>query len=99
MLDQKLPFHEVLSRKLITAPVGIRSDRAEEKIANLMLILEVLYGSKMPAAAAHKIAEDNATVPDTLSKAHVDVVVVEFYQEVLDDLKNREDEKKPAATS
>src|SRR3989338_2155012 len=61
----KRPFHEVLSFKLINAPVGITitSSLASSKAAEVMTILDVLYQSKMSAEGDSKIAEDHAALP------------------------------------
>ena len=93
MSDQKKPLHEVLSTKLITAPVGITSSLASAKAAEVMTILDTLLKGKMKAADAHKIAEDHAGLPDLLIDA-LQLQLAEFAREVLDDLKAREDEKK-----
>ena len=93
MSDQKRPFHEVLSQKLIIVPVGITSDLASAKAAEVMTILDTLYKGKMPAAAAHEIAEFHAGLPTLLADSG-QKYLAEFAEEVLDDLKGREDKKK-----
>ena len=96
--DQKLPLHEVLSRKLITAPVGITSNLASAKAAEVMTILDALLQGKMKAADARKIAEDHAGLPSLLiSAGQADLAA--FAEEVILDLHGREDEKKSEASS
>ena len=74
MSDQKRPFHEVLSFKLITAPVGITSDLASAKAAEVMTILDTLqegqdegrarapdcHGSRRPARASEVSGPDTS---------------------------------------
>ena len=97
MSDQKRPLHEVLSSKLVTAPVGINSDLASAKAAEVMTLLDALQKGKMTAADAHKIAEDHAGLPELLSSAG-QTHLAEFAKEVLADLRGREDEKKQEKT-
>ena len=92
-MSQKRPLHEVLSSKLVTAPVGIKSDLASAKAAEVMTILDALQRGKMKAADAHKIAEDHAGLPELLKSAG-QLHLAEFAEEVLNDLRGREDEKK-----
>ena len=97
MSDQKRSLHEVLSSKLVTAPVGITSDLASAKAAEVMTILDTLLKGKMKAADAHKIAEDHAGLPELLKSAG-QPHLAEFAEEVLNDLRGREDEKKQEKT-
>jgi len=90
MNDDKKPFHEVLSTALITAPIGITSDLASAKAAEVMTLLDVLYKGKMPAAAAHKIAETHAGLPDLLISVGQQSLA-KAATEVLEDLRNRQD--------
>ena len=86
--------HEVLSNRLTNAS-GIK--RGDPKILaddadEIAIILDVLFESKMPASAAHKIAEDHAVLPELLSKygwRHLS----DFAAEVLEDLRKRKDEE------
>ncbi len=93
MSDQKRPLHEVLSSKLVVAPVGINSCLASVQAAEVMIILDTLQKGKMKAADAHKIAEDHAGLPELLKSAGQQDLA-EFAEKVLDDLRGREDEKK-----
>ena len=97
MSDQKRPFHEVLSFKLITAPVGITSDLASAKAAEVMTILDTLQKGKMKAEHAHQIATDHAGLPELLKSAG-QTHLAAFAEEVLNDLRGREDEKKQEKT-
>lgn len=93
MSDQKRPLHEVLSARLVTAPIGITSNLASAKAAEVMTILDALLHGKMKASDAHKIAEDHAGLPEIL-KSSGQVHLAMFAEEVLADLSGREDEKK-----
>jgi len=62
------PFHEVIGLALLTAPVGITGDLRSAKAAEVAQALGFLMASKMPAAAAHEIAEQNAHLPELLRK-------------------------------
>ena len=93
MSSEKQPLHQVLSQKLILAPVGITSDIASAKAAEVMTILDTLYKGKMKAADAHMIAELHAGLPSLLIAAgQADLALLA--EEVILDLKGREDEKK-----
>ncbi|OHA91395.1 MAG: hypothetical protein A2758_02970 [Candidatus Zambryskibacteria bacterium RIFCSPHIGHO2_01_FULL_49_18] len=94
MSQEKRPLHEVLSHKLIFAPIGIAE---EMKRGELMTILDTLRQGKMKAADAHKIAEDHAGLPELLKSAGK-IHLAQFAQEVLDDLAGRQDEKKQEKT-
>ena len=93
MSDQKRSLHEVLSSKLVTAPVGITSDLASAKAAEVMTILDTLLKGKMKAADAHKIAEDHAELPATLDSVG-QRTLAEVAKQVLEDLAGRQDERK-----
>ena len=93
MANQKKPFHEVLSTQIHEVSLGMSSDHASLKAGQMEAVLIVLLKGKMPASAAHQIAEDHTGLPVFLVKAgHVGLSV--FAEEVLADLKGREDEKK-----
>ena len=91
MADMKKPFHEVLSTELDIAVLEVLRNLGTEK--EVKFILEVLFAGKMPASAAHQIAEYYAGLPSLLSKAGWNNLS-KFAEEVLADLRNREDEKK-----
>ncbi len=90
---KKIPFHETIAKMLLTAPIGITHDLHTAKAAEVMTLLGILEASKMPAAAAHQIAEDFKYLPKILSDVG-QIRLTEFATLVLDDLKGREDEKK-----
>ena len=92
-MPDKRPLHEVLSFKLMIAPVGIMSDFASAKAADVMTLLDVLHHGKMPTNAAHQIAKDHAGLPELLRSAG-QTRLASFAEEVLNDLRGREDEKK-----
>ena len=93
MPDEKRPFHEVASRSLVTAPIGITSDLASVKAAEVATWLDVLYQSKMPAKEARKIAMMHAGLPTILRNAGQESLAVAA-EETLTDLRTRQDEKK-----
>ena len=90
MSGEKQPLHHVLSQKLILAPVGITSNLASAKAAEVMTILDTLLKGKMKAADAHMIAELHAGLPTLLSVSGQKELAA-FAEEVLADLKGRED--------
>ena len=91
MADLKKPFHEGLSTELDIAVLEVLRNLGTEK--EVKFILEVLFAGKMPASAAHQIAEYYAGLPSLLSKAGWNNLS-KFAEEVLADLRNRDDEKK-----
>ncbi len=91
MTDYKRPFHEVLSHKLVFAPIGLTTDASSERVSEIMTILDVLERSHMKASDAHKIAEDHAGLPDLLRSVGQNALA-DCAEEVLADLKAREDE-------
>jgi len=91
MSDQKKPFHEVLSTKLDIAAYKLSRHFKTEK--EVEFILYVLLSGKMPASAAHQIAEYFTNLPGFLAAAGWNDLS-QFAAEVLADLKGREDEKK-----
>lgn len=93
MSGEKQPLHQVLSQKLVFAPVSITGGLASAKVAEVMTILDTLYKGKMKAVDAHKIAELHADLP-TLLADFGQRNLARFAEEVLNDLKGREDEKK-----
>lgn len=93
-MSEKKPFHEVVSRHLMTAPIGINSDLASAKAAEVAAYLAVLQESKMPPEAARQIAEDHAHLPKMLRSVGQNHLA-DFAVETLEDLKSREDEKNP----
>jgi len=62
-MNHKRAFHEVLGRKLTDVSGGM-SNFSSARAVELMVVLDVLYQSQMPANAAHKIAEANAGLPE-----------------------------------
>ena len=94
MIDQKKPFHEVLSTRLDIATVGVSG--GSWSVREVKLILDVLLASRMPAWAAHQIARYFANLPSLLARAGVPDLA-KFAEEVLNDLKKRDDEKEEEA--
>ncbi|GEM_PF-3952999 len=92
-MDEKKLFHEVLAKKLGNASVGIGSNPVSPDVVTAITILEALKEGKMPADAAHKIAIDFTNLP-ALFRGLGHVRLAEFTEDVLNDLKGREDEKK-----
>ena len=93
MATEKKPFHEVLSWKLATAPIGITSALSDCKATEMLTILSILQESKMPAAMAHQIAATHAHLPTDLSSVGVHPDIIKLVEEALDDLRSRKDEK------
>jgi|SRR3989344_1312819 len=93
MPEPKKPFHEVVGFKLLTAPIGITGGLEREKTAEVMTLLGILEESKMPATAAHKIAEDNHRLPELLRDIG-QTTLAELADVVLKDLRGRQDEPK-----
>ena len=91
MADMKKPFHKVLSTRLDIAALKVSRHLGAEK--EVRIILEVLLASKMPATAACQIAGYFVNLPDLLAKAG-EPDLAKFAEEVLNDLKSREDEEK-----
>ena len=91
MSDQKHPFHEVIASKLITASARMGGDVRDVNTVEVLVLLHVLQESKMPAIAAHEIAEDNVGLPKLLAKNDGGKRLAEFATEVLNDLHDRED--------
>lgn len=90
--NQKRPLHEVLSTRLDIATVGV-SRRDPEALRQVGFILDVFLSGKMPAAAAHQIAEYFANLPDLLARAGQEKLT-RLAKLVLADLRGREDQKK-----
>ncbi len=87
--DDKKPFHEVLSSKLEAAAKGTVRGIRDDDLVRMSTILEILYQGKMPADAAHKIAEDHKHILVLLSDPeHEDVA--RLAAETLADLRNRQ---------
>lgn len=93
-MSERPPLHEVLSNKLIFAPVGIANN--DVKVGEMMTILDTLRQGNMKAADAHKIAEEHGDLPELLRSAG-QKNLADFAEEVLENLKGREDEKKQEA--
>ena len=91
MSDMKKPFHEVLSTELDVAVLEVLRNLGTEK--EVKFILEVLFAGKMPASAAHQIAEYYAGLPGLLAKAGWNDLSRRA-ERTLADLRGREDEKK-----
>ena len=91
MANQKRPFHEILSTRLDIAALKVSRHLGAEK--EVEIILDVLLASKMPAWAAHQIARYFTNLPGLLFKNGWDNLS-KFAEEVLNDLKSREDEEK-----
>ena len=91
MAKEKKPFHEAVSYRLMTAPVGISTDLRDAKAAEVMAYLTILSDSKMPATAAHQLAKDHEALPGLLNQAG-QAMLAEFAAEVLVDLRGREDD-------
>jgi hypothetical protein len=84
----KRPFHEVLSDKLKVVATGTVRGIDHHNIVEMVTILDVLLQSEMPAAAAHKIAEDHNHILVLLSDdEHEDVA--RLAAETLKDLRER----------
>lgn len=84
-IEDKRPLYEVLSDKLGIAASG---KIASDNVIEMITILDTLLQGKMPAVAAHKIAEDYAGLPALLSDPeHKNLA--DLVTEVIADLKSR----------
>lgn len=92
MSDQKRSLHEVLLLKLRMAMIGITRSRPGNP-ALIADLLDSLFLGKMKATDAHKVAEDLAYLPDRLKSVGL-TQIAEFAEEVLSDLRGREEEEK-----
>jgi len=94
--ERKKPFHEVVSFQLLTIPIGITGILKAEKQAELALLLSILVRSKMPAAAAHEIAETHHQLPKKLREVGL-TFLAGAAETVFKDLEGRQDEPKKEA--
>lgn len=91
MSDQKLPLHQVLFNKINLATVGVTKNYKANPFV-IRELLDTLSRGKLKAVDAHKIADDLAGLPK-LFKSADQSNLAEFAEEVLNDLRGREDEE------
>lgn len=89
----KKKFHEVVSQLLAVAPVGINSDFASAKAAEVATLLTVLQESDMKPDHAHEIAKLHGRLPELLRSAGQNTLA-DMAAETLEDLNGRQDEPK-----
>ncbi len=98
MADQKKPFHQAVSDRLLLAPVGINSEFRATKSAEVAAYLTILQESEMPATAAHEIAQTHAELPELLRSVGQHGLA-EMADNTLADLRSRQDKPKPEAAA
>lgn len=88
---EKRLFHQVISRMLHTAPIGINNDLNSAKATEVLTLLSILQQSKMPATTAHEIANAHNYLPEMLKEVGL-TSLADCAEEVLTDLVRRRDE-------
>jgi len=89
----KKKFHEVVSRLLAVAPIGITSNMASAKASEVATLLTILQESDMKPDHAHGIAKLHAGLPELLRSAGQNTLA-DMAAETLEDLNGRQDEPK-----
>lgn len=98
MVQEKRPFHEVVDRILDTSIDEITSGDEylrRDRCQHVLVLLNVLKWSKMPATAAHEMATRRGDWPKKLRETRLGYLA-ESAEATLADLRAREDEKSAA---